>query len=253
MNIAIAPHIPIISNGSYGNKEFQNLSLFDLPTGVTLYVPEKWAEFLSECPGIVQNYDLFSWLLDLPVQEVIPDKKANYIKLDPDIMAGCNDLDRNIAQQQFYAIFLQKDTKRIYAGIESPIEEFSLLLDKGHAAVINFNPHTKLSLREKIESYMPKLNQLKHYQERRKAGNKDVSPFSAYDKYNEEYAKQLLKRAYEDHPGDINDDTYLYTYDAKFKTFVEFRPNRNNEYHGMDISKEVALQKCPYIMKIYHQ
>ena len=56
MNIAVAPHMPIIANGVNGNNEFDNLSLLDLPRGVTLYVPEKWIEFLSECPEITQNY-----------------------------------------------------------------------------------------------------------------------------------------------------------------------------------------------------
>ncbi|MDE6130611.1 MAG: hypothetical protein K2F74_03365 [Muribaculaceae bacterium] len=102
-------------------------------------------------------------------------------------------------------------------------------------------------------TYAPRLNQLKHSHEGRKAGDKDVSPFSAYDKYDESYARKLLKQAYEDYPDDIDDNTYLYTYDAKNKTFVEFRPDRNNEYHGMDISKEVARRKCPEIMKLYHQ
>lgn len=253
MNIAVAPHMPIIANGDNGNIEFDNLSLLDLPTGVTLYVPEQWLEFLTECPSIVQNYELFSQLLELPVQEVISVKKANYIKLTPDVLANSNPVDRDIAKQQLYAIFLIRDAKRIYGGIPNSANEFTLLSDKGSARIINFDPTTELSLREKIDSYAPKLKQLKHYQERRTAGNKEVSPFSAYDKYNEDYACRLLRQAYEEHPGDINDETYLYTYDYKFKTFVEFRPDRNNEYHGMDISKEDARKKCPQIMELYHK
>lgn len=253
MKIAVAPHLPIIANGCNGNNEFERLSLFDLPTGVTIYVPENWCEFLTQCPGIARDYELFSWLLELPVQEVIHVKKANYIKLNPDVLADCNDMERDTAKQQLYAVYLHKDAKRIYAGIASPVEDFILSSDKCQATIINFNPQTALSLKEKIDSYAPKLNQLKHYQEKRMDGNKEVSPFSAYDKYNEDYARQLLRKAYEEYPGDVDDDTFLYTYDTKFKTFVEFRRNRNKEYHGMDISKEVARKKCPDIVKLYHQ
>lgn len=253
MNIAVAPHMPIIANGVNGNNEFDNLSLLDLPRGVTLYVPEKWIEFLSECPEITQNYELFSQLLELSVQEITPVKKANYIKLNPDILANCTASDRDIAKQQLYAIFLIRDTKRIYAGITNTVKEFTVSSDKEYVKIINFNPSTNLPLKELIESYAPKLNQLKHSQERRTDGDKEVSPFSAYDKYNEDYARLLLRRAYEEYPGEIDDKTYLYTYDSKFKTFVEFRPDRNNEYHGMDISKDDARTKCPQILKLYHK
>lgn len=245
--------MPVIAAGGNGESEFENLSLLNLPAGVTLYVPEKWCEFLSSCPGIAHDYELFSWLLELPVQEIISVKKANYIKLNPDILNGCDEGETNTAKQQLYAIFLQKDAKRIYAGVAGQVNEFTLSSDKGSAKIINFNPGSITSLRDLIESYAPKLNQLNHYQELRKDGNKVVSPFSAYDKYNEDYARQLLRKAYDEHSGDIDDDTYLYTYDTKFKTFVEFRPDRNNEYHGMDISKEAARKKCPHILGLYHK
>lgn len=253
MNIAVAPHMPIIANGDNENQAFKSLSLLSLPKGVILYVPENWYEFLAECPGITKDYDLFSLLLSLPVEEVIPVKKAKYIKLDPDILSACDTTIQEIAKQQLYAIYLCRDAKRIYAGIDDQDDKFDLYSDKGIATIINFKPGGKTSLKDLIDSFAPQLDQLKHFQDGRKDGEKEVSPFSAYDKYNESYAKSLLKRAYEDHPGDISDKTYLYTYDSKYKTFVQFRPDRNNKYHGMDISIEAAQELCPYIVRLYHK
>lgn len=253
MNIAIALHMPLIADGGNGIIVFDNLSLLDLPNGVTLYVSEKWDEFLYECPLISNDYDLFPQLLELPVVEVSPTKKAFYIKLNPDVLAACNEKVRHIALQQLYAISRDEDAKRIYAGMDNKVDEFDLSYDKKIFSIINFNPNGNQSLKEMIDSYAPKLNQLKHIQKARLEGNKTVSPFSAYDRYNEEYAKMLLRRAYEEFPGEVGDKTYLYTYDTKFKTFVEFRPDRNNEYHGMDISREIACKKCMFIVKLYHK
>ena len=246
MNIAIAPHMPIIKNGGYGHVEFENLSLFDLPASATIYVPEGWIEFLYECPGI--DYELFSWLISLPVQEVRHNRKAEYLKLNPDILAASDACDRETAKQQLYAIFVVKDARKIYAGIANTVDEFSVTSDKVSATIANFNP-AQSSLKELLDSLAPKLMQLKH--DKDKHGN--VSPFSAYDRHDDDYARQLLRRAYEECPGDVGDRTYLYTYDAKNKTYVEFRPNRNNEYHGMDISRETAIAKCPHIVKLYHK
>lgn len=253
MNIAVAPYIPIIKDAYVGNIQFDNLSLFDLPTGVIFYVPEKWDEFLANCSGIAEDYELFSSLLDLPVEEVTPVKKAEYIKLNPDVLMQCNESDSYNIRQLLYALFLYKEGKRIYAGCVSSINTFTLSSDKEKASIVNYNPASSISLKGFIDSYIPRLTQLQHYKEGRKNGNRDISPFSAYDRNDEAYAKLLLRKAYEEHLGDIDDDTYLYTYDPKFKTFVEFRPNRNNEYHGMDISKEVARKKCPEIVKLYHK
>lgn len=65
--------------------------------------------------------------------------------------------------------------------------------------------------------------------------------------------RNLFFNEHEDYGGDVDDRTYLYTYDKKYKTFVQFRPNRNNEYHGMDISLEQAKRKAPEIVRKYHR
>lgn len=253
MKIAVAPHLPIIAAGYNGNHEFDKLSLPDLPSGVTLYVPEEWDDFLAECPGIAQDYELFSLLLTLPVVKIQSAKKADYIKLNPDILADSEKHVRDIAKQQLFAIYLIDDAKRIYAGIPKAGTDFIVSADNHEVKIINFSPDSNLSLKELIYSYAPKLNQLKHNQKRRIAGNKEISSFSAYDRLNEDYARLLLRQAYEEYPGEIDERTYLYTYDAKCKTFVEFRPDRNNEYHGMDISRKEALAKCPRIVELYHK
>ena len=102
MKIVLAPHMPILANGSRECATLHNLSLLSLPNYVTLIVPENWCEFLSECNGIASDYELFSMLLELPVQEVQNHKKAEYVKLNPDILAECDSADKETARQQLF-------------------------------------------------------------------------------------------------------------------------------------------------------
>ncbi len=91
MNIVVAPHIPLLINGAKDNPQFESLDLLDLPNNVTLLVPKNWEEILVESSGIVSDYELFSMLIELPVEFITADKKATYIKLNPDILEVCED------------------------------------------------------------------------------------------------------------------------------------------------------------------
>lgn len=253
MRIVVAPHIPILAQRSHYNMEFECLSLLALPGNVIILVPEHWDTFLSECEDIASDYELFSLLLELPVKEVETVKKANYIRIDPDILNGCDEEVRDVAKQQMFALSLFRNARRIYAGTAHPAEAFEVLSDKSIAPCVHFRLNGESKLKEYIASFEPVLRQLKHFQEPRKDGDREVSAFSAYDKNDERYAKMLLKRAYEEHNGDIDDRTYLYTYDAKNKTLVEFRPSRRNEYHGHDITDEYARSEAPDIVRLYHK
>lgn len=253
MKIVVAPHIPLVVSGSKENPQFESLDLLGLPNNVTLLVPENWDELLVASSGIVSDYELFSMLIELPVECIIPEKKAVYIKINPDILEDCNEEVKDTAKQQLYALWKYKSSRRIYAGTSHPADKFKVLSDKTAVDVLHFRPGKEQRLRLIIESFEPELWQLKHFHEGRVDGGKEVAPFSAYSKRDDKYAKSLLRQAYEDYDGDVDDRTYLYTYDAKYKTFVEFRPDRGNKYHGRDIDIEYAKRKAPDIVRRYNQ
>lgn len=253
MKIVLAPHMPILANGSRECATLHNLSLLSLPNYVTLIVPENWCQFLSECNGIASDYELFSMLLELPVQEVQNHKKAEYIKLNPDILSECDSADKETARQQLFAMWQLANTRRIYAGTKCPAVSFGVTVDGCVKPFIHHVADSKSDVKALIDSFEPKLVQLKHFKDGRKDGDKIISPFSAYDKNDDSYARRLLKQAYEEHLGDIDETTYLYTYDAKNKTFVQFRPDRGNTYHGMDIDIERARIEAPGIVRLYHK
>lgn len=253
MNIVVAPHMPILAQKSQYSSEFEYMSLLYLPKNITILVPENWNSFLSECEDITTDYELFSLLLELPVEEVSPVKKANYIRISPNILDNCDDAVKDIAKQQLFALSLYGDYRKIYSGTDYPSESFEISSDRKTSKCVHFRLTGERTLKDYIASFEPILMQLKHFQESRKDGEREVSAFSAYDKNDERYAKQLLKQAYDDHDGDMDDRTYLYTYDPKNKTFVEFRPSRGNQYHGYDIDIEYARSKAPDIVRLYHK
>lgn len=253
MKIVVAPHMPILAQITQHKSEFEYLSLLSLPGNVTILVPENWDSFLSECEDIASDYELFSLLLELPVEEVSPVKKANYIRITPDILENSDKTVRDVAKQQLFALSLYGDSRRIYSGTTHSAESFEVSSDKKTAQCLHFRLEGKMKLKDFIVSFEPELKQLKHFQESRRDGDREVSAFSAYDKNDERYARKLLKQAYDEHNGDIDDRTYLYTYDSKNETFVEFRPSRGNEYHGQDVSIEYARAKAPDIVRQYHK
>lgn len=106
------------------------------------------------------------------------------------------------------------------------------------------------ALSDFIESTKPVLDQLKHVATGYYKGGKYVSPFSSYDPRNEQPAIDLLARAYNDYCGNDIDPKYLYTWDSKHNTYVQFRRSAEGTYHGMDYSN---MSNVPdYIKAIYH-
>ncbi|MDE6290345.1 MAG: hypothetical protein K2M16_02325 [Muribaculaceae bacterium] len=253
MKVSLAPYMPIILDYSSYEEAFRNLCLFNLPNYVTLYVPGKWDEQLVESNDIMASYEMFRLLLELPVVEVPPNDKSAYIKVIPAVLENMSNQDRNSVCRQLYALMSVADSRRIFAGVDSHTDCLEILSDKRTAVIGHFNPFEEITLLSLLESFIPRLEQLKHFHENRRVGNKAVAAFSAYDRNDESYAKKLLMTAFTDHEGDVDDRTYLYTYDKKNKTFVEFRPGRNNVYHGMDISLEEARKKAPLIVRKFHK
>lgn len=253
MMVSLAPYIPIILDYPSYEDSFHNLCLFDLPNYVTLYVPGKWDELLVESDAIMSSYEMFRLLLELPVVEVSPNDKAACLKVIPDILEHMSKLDRDSVCQQLYALMSVVDSRRIFAGVDNDTDCIEIISYKRTSVIRHFDPFGETTLLSLLESFMPRLEQLKHFHDSRRVGNKDVAAFSAYDRNDESYAKNLLITAFIDHEGDVDDRTYLYTYDKKNKTFVEFRPGRNNVYHGMDISLVEARKKAPLIVRKFHK
>ncbi len=253
MKISLAPYMPILLDCSSNELAFLNLCLFALPNFVTLYVVGRWDELLMESEEVMSSYETFRLMLELPVVEVSAIKKARYIKVIPDVFIGLSQKNRDAIWQQLYALTGLNDSKRIFAGVNESIDILKILSDHKETAIMHFNPYQDISILDLLKSHMPRLEQLKHSHESKKMGDKIISAFSAFDRNDDEYAQKLLRTAYIEHPGNIDDRTYLYTYDKRNKTFVEFRPGRNNVYHGMDISVEEARKKSPYIVRKYHK
>lgn len=248
MKIAVAPYMPILAPENSASSAFANLSLESMPSYLIVLVPSDWLECIYNMP-----YELLSLLQKLNYQECPSSRKSQHIKTDPDILSVCPSEEQVIAKQQLLELSGLNDFKRIFAGINVSHKEFDVICDKKAVPIIHHNPYGTQTLCSLISSFEPTLHQLKHTHEPRKRGENEISPFSAYNKQDETYARKLLKQAYEEHDGDVTDMTYLYTYDSKNRTFVEFRPDRNNVYHGMDITKEKALKEAPDIVKLYHQ
>lgn len=253
MRISMAPYLPIIVHRKDDETTFENLCLLDLPQYVTLYVAGDWNEFLLESNIIPNSYETYRLLLKLPVIELNAGNKAVHLKINPDIISKLPQKSKDTVKQQLFALLFAEDSKKIFAGANMDSAKIMLSSDHTCEEIINYNPYGKITLLDLIDTYLPRLEQLKHYHNNRKVGLKNISAFSAYDKNDEEYAKGLLLSAFIEHPGDVDDRTYLYTYDKKYKTFVEFRPGRNKVYHGMDISLEDAKRKSPDIVKKYHK
>ncbi len=253
MRISIAPYLPIIVQREDDEMAFENLCLLGLPQYVTLYVAGDWDEILLESNVFLRSYETYRLLLKLPVIEMNVENKAVHIKIDPDIISELPQKNQDTVKQQLFALLFAEHSKKIFAGANMDSSKILLSSDHTFEEINNYNPYGKITLLDLIDTYLPRLEQLKHYHNNRKLGVKNVSAFSAYYKNDEEYAKSLLSLAFDEYPGDVNDRTYLYTYDKKYKTFVEFRPGRNNVYHGMDISLEEAKRKSPDIVKKYHK
>ncbi|MDE6561219.1 MAG: hypothetical protein K2K75_07555 [Muribaculaceae bacterium] len=253
MKVSLAPYMPIVRDCISYEREFRNLSLYSIPDYVSIYVVGKWDELLMGSAEIMTSYEIFRLLIGLPVIEISPVNKAKYIKVSPEVLADIPEENKETVCQQLYALMNVADSRRIFAGADNDCKCMQVTSDRETEIISNFNPFGDLTLLNLLDSYMPKLEQLKHFHTDRNIGAKQISAFSAYDRNDESYAKKLLMTAFLDHEGDVDERTYLYTYDKKNKTFVEFRPGRNNVYHGMNISLGEARKRAPLIVRKFHK
>lgn len=232
---------------------FKNLSLFNIPHFVEIYVTPDWQEIISQNSSIQSNWEISRLIYSLDVQICKHNPRNRFLTLQPDISKGMTDKEKEQTLDQLFTLYHISDACRIFAGADSPVESIYITFDRRNETISNFNPYSQNTLKSFIEGLRPVLDQEKHTHEERQVGGKKVSAFSAYDKNDDSYARTLLQIAYEDHPGNVDDRTYLYTYDEKNDTFVEFRPDRNKRYHGRDIDMKTIAEKSPYIKKKFNK
>lgn len=196
MKIVIAPHIYSSSDKGIENTILYQLVMTKLPSYVSILVPISWEEYLANHPIIASSYELFSLLLDLSVEKFSIDRKAEFIKLQPDILGDCDNLEQIPAKQHIFALCKYDDCKRLYSYVNADTIEVNVSIDRKMKSILHFNPEvSKMDLSMYIQSFSPVLNQLKHDTVSRQYGDKYISAFSAYDRNDERYAKSLLQRA----------------------------------------------------------
>lgn len=100
-----------------------------------------------------------------------------------------------------------------------------------------------------LDSCRPNLDQKKHKADFAVLSGMDVSPFSAYDVHDEEKAKELLQKAYDDYQGYEDFPKYLFTWDHDNECYVEFRHSGQGQYHGMDVTTEREMNRIPQYVK----
>ena len=108
----------------------------------------------------------------------------------------------------------------------------------------------KTSLGDWLKSCLPQYVPWRHGKKQRGSVMRPISQFSAGG--NPVYAQELLEQAYSDSIEDNEYPKYLYTYDMKNECFVQYRFDRNKQYHGMDIDDDNPLIP-DYLHKKYHR
>lgn len=254
MKIALAPLLTLLAPKEGVDKVILNLFLYKLPNYVVVFLPVDWDKKVYSNEAILYSYDLFRLLSGIDYEPYQFSHKAQYINTNPDILFNLSDEPLKYTRQALNKLYLQSDSFKIFAGSDTNTEDFEIILDGKSEKARNFNPKGSNSLEGLLHSLEPKLKQLKHFKNPRYDGPREVSSFSAYDRNDESYAKELLLRAYEDYPGNVDGQTTdLYTFDLKNRTFVKFWASRNNEFHGMDISDDYARKHASWVVKKYHQ
>ena len=116
----------------------------------------------------------------------------------------------------------------------------------------------KNELKAWTNSCKPHLDQKKHMAKEKNSMMGKVSPFTSYYKLGEQYADDLLQKAYQESEDEAEFPHYLYTWDAQAGTFVEFRHENHegdshHDYHGMDLSLADYGKVPQYLRLKYHR
>lgn len=170
------------------------------------------SEFLKTSPDVTSN------IKDNKVKSESLNQvgKISQVKFPPQCLYVSAQCDKH------RRLSIQKDGKTIKDDVEIIPAYYNCLKEFAKNAKPKFNQGDK-----------PRHNFL---------GNSFDSSFKAYDPRNPKTAEDLLQKAFENYVNNyIGDDRnttipaqYLYAWDQAHNCYVQFRHNRNNEYHGMD-------------------
>ena len=174
------------------------------------------------------------------------DGDATHRKTEPDLMAGVTEArqKQELGSQLAY-IYHRSQTKPRFIFATKRITEptIGLELQDGIHRLLHICGLSAGEIQKKIESLMPVLNQAKHYMFPRHIGKgKVASTFKAYDRNNEQPAKDLLREAFKKYDGEELPAPDLWVWDEKNGCHVKFMHSGNNQYHGYD---EMDSRKIP--------
>lgn len=191
----------------------------------------------------------------------IHSEHASKVTSDPVIIsASINDSTNEEICQQLYAMHQSARISRqtVYYMPESRNKggkELTTVLDKKECKHKMCLFSLKDDIAKDVESTRPKLDQLKHKDFERVFGENPVSALTSSNDLS--YANELLQQAYDESKDIVDFPKYLFTYDAKNDTYVEFRHSGQGRYHGMDVKNDVndrEYQRMPsYIVDMYRK
>lgn len=201
------------------------------------------------------KYELLG-LAEKALETIVLYPKSNYLKSNPHLIPWDATTDNQTKGLLYFLHIKRTEKSTVFISsvsrVPSSDKEIETIVD--HRSQIH---HLLVREDSSFDSFMqslrPVLNQLKHTHVARMGAMGHVSPFSAYDKYDKTYAEWLLQQAYNDYNGSEDEPKYLYTFDKRNKTFVQFRSDRRREYHGMDFDKEKLPDEFKYLIEKYHQ
>lgn len=193
---------------------------------------------------------LYSKLSKMSTVGYSTDDNAGYVKSAPDATIAIDDVGQIAEVVQQLAFLYKRNyslprpvkmTQRINAS------EIVLDKDKRNPRKVYLCGTGNGEILKRIKSLEPVLDQAKHFQyERNLGGGRIASPFSAYDKQNEEPAKALLREAFRHYSGEVLPASELWAKDDDHDCYVRFMHSGNNKYHGFD---ERDLSKVPQEVK----
>lgn len=202
----------------------------------------------------------YSWLgrfARIPSRSYGEDAKACYLKTSPDVITNVLNADwRRETLLQMKALSESEGPYLVHLLLPHRVVhdgKLAIVKDNKTIKQVFLSDCEKDCLLSVIESVKPKLNQGKHHMYPYPLGKgKVAATFKAWDKNNDEYAKSLLRIAFEYYGGDELPAKDLYAWDEKNATYVRFMHSGNCEYHGYDVpimDVPESVKKCYGIFK----
>lgn len=256
LNIEI-PLLAVVTETDNPEMQLALMELFD-------DMPEDIGELLFDA----RIYDLidffsssdYSWLdrlTRMPSRGYNVDIKAGYLKTNPDVITNISNTDWQ-RETLFQMKALSESESAFLVHLLRPHRvghdgKMAIKKDKKTIKEVFLSDGEKGCLLSVIESVKPKLNQGKHHMYPYSLGKgKVAATFKAWDKNNDDYAKLLLRKAFEYYRGEELPAKELYVWDRVNVTYVRFMHSGNCEYHGYDVpiaDVPESVKKCYGIYK----